>query len=288
MPSCYNDTMDKAVKDKAGKIVRTVYGYAFLALTLIIVALFIWQIAEVVSNAVKAGLEGGQGAFTREDVGARLRRISPALWLWLASVVIGFILWEIFPTVAKKAPYSDPSYTLARYARKMPKSVSEEKMPCYEAFIKRKKTLAILRYVALGICIAVGIYAIVYFCLPSSFTNAANATEEVLRMVKYLFPAIFAALFSCLAVVIYESVTAKRILPEVKKLTAGEKPKETEESALMQRVHKLTRAKWFLPAVRITVLSAALVMIVVGIFTGNMAGVFRKAVNICTECIGLG
>lgn len=39
---------------------------------------------------------------------------------------------------------------------------------------------------------------------------------------------------------------------------------------------------------RIAVIAAAAVLIAVGIFNGGMRDVFVKAINICTECIGLG
>ena len=41
-------------------------------------------------------------------------------------------------------------------------------------------------------------------------------------------------------------------------------------------------------AVRIAILVVALGLIVAGICNNGMADVFAKAINICTECIGLG
>ncbi len=285
----YNKRMTKAVTKRTCKIVQTVYGYAFLALTLVVLALFIWQVAEIVSLGIQAGYEGGQGSYTREIVGERLKRISPALWLWLASVVAGFILWEVFPVESMKTPYRDPRYTLTRLTRKMPAVVGDGLKEEYEAYSARKRVLKIAKICCAALSAGVAVYVLVYLCLPSSFSVAANATEEVLRMVKFLFPAIFASFFACIAFALYETISAKRILPTVKKLAAaGGEPEKREESAFQRRVHQITRAKWFLPAVRITVIVTACVLIITGIFTGNMSAVFRKAVNICTECIGLG
>ena len=41
-------------------------------------------------------------------------------------------------------------------------------------------------------------------------------------------------------------------------------------------------------AARLAVLAAAIVLIVLGVLNGGMADVLGKAINICTECIGLG
>jgi len=41
-------------------------------------------------------------------------------------------------------------------------------------------------------------------------------------------------------------------------------------------------------AVRIALLVAAAALIILGILNGSMKDVLMKAINICTECIGLG
>jgi hypothetical protein len=57
----------------------------------------------------------------------------------------------------------------------------------------------------------------------------------------------------------------------------GETPqKETPLSAKKERV------------LRMTVLSIALCLIVLGVLNGSMQDVLQKAIRICTECIGLG
>ena len=43
-----------------------------------------------------------------------------------------------------------------------------------------------------------------------------------------------------------------------------------------------------LTAIRIAVLCAALFFLLLGYFSGGSTDVLTKAVNICTECIGLG
>ena len=40
--------------------------------------------------------------------------------------------------------------------------------------------------------------------------------------------------------------------------------------------------------VRLAVLIVAIVFIILGVMNGGMADVLGKAINICTECIGLG
>ena len=43
-----------------------------------------------------------------------------------------------------------------------------------------------------------------------------------------------------------------------------------------------------LRAVKIAVLVAAVIFVIAGIFNGSMEDMLIKAINICTECVGLG
>ena len=51
---------------------------------------------------------------------------------------------------------------------------------------------------------------------------------------------------------------------------------------------KFCANKWFGFGVRIALVALAVVFIITGIAGGGMDDVFEKAVNICTQCIGLG
>ena len=60
------------------------------------------------------------------------------------------------------------------------------------------------------------------------------------------------------------------------------------ERAAERDVHaEATKAKK-LSAVKAAVLIAAVIFVVAGIFNGSMADMLIKAINICTECVGLG
>ena len=40
---------------------------------------------------------GSIAANTRDDVAARLFRLLPAIVIWIALIIAGFVLWEVFP-----------------------------------------------------------------------------------------------------------------------------------------------------------------------------------------------
>ena len=51
---------------------------------------------------------------------------------------------------------------------------------------------------------------------------------------------------------------------------------------------KLLNSNKFIYGTRLVVFCAAVALIVVGVLNGGVGDVLMKAINICTECIGLG
>ena len=69
--------------------------------------------------------------------------------------------------------------------------------------------------------------------------------------------------------------------PAVKEVKAGRFAKLKEKLAFLES----DRAK---NITRIVLAVCGVALVVVGIFNGGMASILEKAINICTQCIGLG
>lgn len=65
-------------------------------------------------------------------------------------------------------------------------------------------------------------------------------------------------------------------------------PKSPAKNQTQAKISQKREAMKHRPKARIAVLIVAAALIAVGIFNGGMRDVFVKAINICTECIGLG
>ena len=78
----------------------------------------------------------------------------------------------------------------------------------------------------------------------------------------------------------------KDILVEYKKAGVSIQKQETKATPSLR--NKLFDNIWFLRSVRIALFLFAITFILIGIDNGGMADVLEKAVNICTQCIGLG
>lgn len=280
------------MQEKTCKTVRLCYGIALSLMTVITGALFIWQTLDIY-------LSGGNRPFTAEIVSERLTRISPAFWIWVVMVVVGFVLWEVFTVPAKRAPLKDDCYALRRLKKRVPQKVGESGLASLKAVKRGELINLIVKLCAAALCLAGVAYGIAYLATASNFPKT-NVNGEMLNMAAHLAPCAFAALLILCGVTLYLSLSAKKQLPHVKQLVASAKSDEkngveavyvkgnTAVADLYGRWKALSNHKYFILGVRIAIAVFAVTFIILGIVNGNMRAILIKAINICTECIGLG
>ncbi|MCM1545457.1 MAG: hypothetical protein NC033_00310 [Clostridiales bacterium] len=274
------------MKEKTCKSVRLSYGIIFGAFTVVVGALFIWQVLSLYSSGTAAGFVGKP--FTRERVVEALSKIDLFFWLWIAGIVAGFVLWEVFP-VAQKPRKISPDLQLARLSKRMPQTAPEGLEGEFSAIAQTKKVVFALKCAAWALFGVACVYGIVYLCIPANFPNK-NVTHEILEFVKHVFPCVFAGLLVVCGAGIYEKYSVKNILPKVQKVTKGQKP-QTATGTLQAKLNAVLAVfnnKWVILGIRIALAVAAVVLIIVGALNGSALTVFIKAINICSECIGLG
>jgi hypothetical protein len=285
------------MNEKTGAIVRRYYGWFAAALTIVCGALFIWQVLALYISGTAPDYTG-ESIFTRERVMSALGIISPVFWIWIVSIVAGFILWEIFPASKKVKPLKDDVYTLKNLKKRIPQKVSNDLHDSVLFIDKQEKLLLIIKFVCALVCIGCAIYGIVYLATPSHFPKV-EVTHEMLNMVKHIMPFVLVAFVCMCGVTIYEIQSSKKQLKEVKKLIAykskgGEEEQVTLASTecpvngVKAKIKKVTNNKYFVLGLRIAIGCLGVAFVIAGIFNENMHGILVKAINICTECIGLG
>ena len=273
----------KNISPKTCKTVRLIYGWVFTALTVVLGALFIWQVLDIYLGGKAAGLVN---VYSYDDVVLRIKTyIAVPFWIWIAAIVAGLILWEVFPVKEKLTPITDARYVLYRLSKRIPAEVGEDLKDSADYVKRQQKTLKIIHLCLLGIAALYVIYMIVYVCIPANFTETPNATHEVLRMAAFVLPVAAVVYAAGCGYVIYLNKSAKQMLPHVKKLTAGVKnPQPVQPNKFTQ----IVTHKYFLLGVRVALACFGVAFVIVGCFTGSVKEVFDKAIRICTECIGLG
>lgn len=282
---------------KTKKYVRLGYGIALSVMTVILGALFIWQ---VIDTYQVGKLADATSKFEQSDVFARVKRISPAFWIWVVMIAGGFVVWEVFPEQAKKPAYTDDVYALRRLKKRTADLTfgNGELAEC-QKFIKREeKKVKLSSIIPLAVGVAGIIYAIVYLSVNSHFSIGATNTNNVLNDMYYLvinlLPWALAVYVCALGVAYFESYSAKKQLPYAKKLVAG-KAQGTKVSAEKKGIALVSKKavyvlhhRYFILGLRIAVACIGVAFVIAGIFNGNVAKIIDKAINICLECIGIG
>ena len=295
---------------KNGKYIRLTYGILLSVMTVIVGCLLIAYVWDIYVSGKAEGLE--VYLFSRSRVGERLLKILPALIIWVAMVVIGFVLWEVFPQPVKRNK-PDVRYTLYRLKKRMPANAEGDLEQSFKAVNRERLILKILWLAVAVIGAGVAIFTIVYLAIPSNFPAVEDKSEPVFDMVKCVMPAVAAAFACACGVAVYEGISAKKQLEHVRKLTAGVKPvpEKKKKWVLMQEFSYKNEESKFLSFIikfivipilkfcdfviehpilvlRIIVGCLGVAFVIAGICNGSMRDMLNKAIRICSECIGLG
>ncbi|MBQ7387180.1 MAG: hypothetical protein IJW03_03325 [Clostridia bacterium] len=221
-------------------------------------------------------LTGGADPYTRERVGEYLLWLLPASLLLVLSVIASAVLGA---DGEKLSVYNDASYLLMRAKKKNPTSTLDE--PTQRIALAEQKKRRIY-FIISAIAVVLLLGAALILALDKSQYQNENLTKEVLGAVIKILPLAAAAL----AIVTYLSYLAKKSarveldahMLAVKEGRVGE---STEAATAKKRTGLVI-------ALRVTVATLALALVIYGALSGGMNDVFSKAVKICTECIGLG
>ncbi|MGN1060471.1 MAG: CD1871A family CXXC motif-containing protein [Candidatus Coproplasma sp.] len=270
---------------KASKSVRLYYGIFLGVFTVVVGALFAWQVLAIFNSSSAPVLD--RKPFTREIVVAALSKIDLFFWLWIGAIVVGFVLWEVFPVKEKPRKLS-PDLQYARLIERLPSSAPEGLEAEYAKVLQTQKLafgVKVGGYVLSAIAV---LTTVIYLCIPSNFNNKA-VTLEILDMAKVVFPVFVAAavLYAIGAALIKYGV--KNSLPSLQKVTKGVKqPNAQTATCWYNKVELFFEDKRVVLAIRIALGVIGVALVVWGSLNGNAQAVFIKAINICTECIGLG
>lgn len=284
----------KKLTSKTCKTVRLVYGIIFSAFTAVVGALFIWQTLKIYIGGKNAGLSS---PFSREKVVEGLSVISVPFWVWIALIFVGFILWEVFSNIEKPKFSQDARYTLYCLKKKVSFASSDE-YKSQMGFVKQHETiLLILWLIVAAAAVAVAFGAIIYFVIPSHFPKI-DINGEMLNMVKTLLPCVMIVFLLSCGVAVFEGYSAKKQIPYIKQIIKAKKDKSESEYTPHDLNYALSAVKRFFCdrefcfalklGIRIGVGCLGVVFIIAGILNESVKDVFIKAINICTECIGLG
>lgn len=219
---------------------------------------------------------GGDQIFTPEKVAAAFSDISLSVYICLALVVGGFILDLILPeekekrSIAKQYPL-----ILQRLHEKADLSQCEPKLHAAIRAEQNKRKLHL--WISLGLLLEGSIVFLCY-ALNGSHFHQSQINESMIRAMYWLLPCmavpfgygVFAALYS-----------SKSIQKEIELVKLAPKAVGKPETGAAQK-------KSIVPYLRWGLLAIGIIIFTYGYYAGGTADVLTKAINICTECVGLG
>ena len=219
----------------------------------------------------------GDRPFTPEAVAAAFSGIAVPVYLCLGLIVGGFILEGFFPAEKKKQqPEKQYGAILARLHSKA------DLENCDAALRKQIKKQQNARKTHKGIALGLlALGSIVFLCYG---LNGANFDQQDITgsMAKamYLFIPCLAVPFAYGVFAAYhKNLSMQKEIALLKQANAHKAGASEKQPA--------DRKKLFL-SVRWALLGIAVGIMVFGFLTGGTNDVLTKAINICTECVGLG
>ena len=218
----------------------------------------------------------GDKPFTPESVANAFGYIAIPVYLSIAAVAWNLILEVMIPRVRKKVtPKKQYGVILARLYGQKDIAACEPQLK--KAITRRKNLRRGLTALSIGVLVLCCLVFFSYAVNPLHF-DKTDITGSMIRAMYIMAPCGILPL--CLGIVTV-FVNRKRMQSEIELL------KWTPTLSDPQVVTKKRSGK-YIPAVRIAILCLAVVILVGGFLLGGTGDVLTKAVNICTECVGLG
>lgn len=229
--------------------------------------------------------EGPGLIYSREIVGERLKKLAIPLICLLAAIIAG----AIFPAFETKAKRTSEE-TLQKLKRRMPAGGSGEEFERARKAYHDETVFKLIGWCsALAIALICAIVSLVYLSKTAHFREG-NLSQQILNMVKTVLPCTAVSILAFVGASVVNGVCSKEQIKQLKimiKCGSREIALPAELEAL-DRVKKVASHDITLWVVRGIVFTVAVAFIVAGVLNGGARDVLVKAINICTECIGIG
>lgn len=223
--------------------------------------------------------------FTREIVSAKLQAMAVPFGILIVAIAAGVI----FPLYEVKAKFTSEN-TARLLATKLPEGGSGAE---YDAALTQYNKLRLRRLILWSVTGAILLAcAIAVLCYMLNATHFASdsITNDMLSMVKNVLPWIAVIFVTLIVAAVLSHFNAKKRVQAIKTLIKYGNGVATTPSELkfIAAARKIVNNNITLWVARGIVFVIGVTFLILGIVNGGARDVLIKAINICTECIGLG
>ncbi len=216
----------------------------------------------------------GDHPFTPEVVAIAFSQIALPIYFCIVMIVLGFFLKPLLPCPKRRA---EKNYDLILSRLEATVDLNACPKELEKAVIRllgRRSTVQILGWILLA---AGSIVFLIYGADPAHY-HQTEINGSMVNAMAWLIPCMAVPFAYGIFAAYYRKQSIRKEIELLK--TAPAEAKCPPEPATA----KTDISRYF----RCGILAAALVLIIGGYFLGGAVDVLTKAVNICTECIGLG
>lgn len=220
----------------------------------------------------------GDHPYSREVVAAHFSTISVPVYLCLALVIGGFILELAIPDEAKKrTPAKQDAPILKRLQEKTDLNLCDEALR--DAVRAEQKKRRLRRNLTLGL-LALGAVIFLAYVFSGDRFQMPDINGSMIHAMTILVPSMAVP---CGFAIWAAYANRKSVQAEIALLKTA--PAEAKKAAVpspekARKDHTST--------LRGVIVLIAIALLLYGYFTGGTMDILTKAINICTECVGLG
>ena len=219
----------------------------------------------------------GDHPFSREIVAETFSGIAIPVYLCLAMTILSFILEAILPSGNKKPVMQKAYRTILNrlYQNRNLDNCDEGIKKEILSLQKNRKLHCIIRTVVM---IASSIAFLIYALNGSNF-HSSNINDSMIKAMWVLIPCLAASFGYAVFTTYNNSNKLQKEIELVKQIPVSETKTMEETSSYYNKKEQV---------LRVSLICIGAFCFIYGFVSGGTVDVLAKAINICTECIGLG
>lgn len=305
------------MKEKSGaRVLRSIYSILFSLLTLFVGALCVIQAWSIFKSEPSE-------AFTRARVWAHFKDIWLPVAVFVGALVGNIIIALAYPKQKEKLKAEiDPTVTARRLREKVGNAQGVKK----ERFFRAAVNVFIGAITLFGLTLCIGIMYVDSYTPMLSAEFFLKHDCLVDRLIRVAICAV-SGLLACVILISLKTLSLKREIAiykaelvaraqgnkknawaavcekialakdekeleiaraEAKALLKKQKQQEKAQPKARKVKGKKNSSQGWIWAARIALFAVAIVCIVSGVDNGGLKAMFMKAINVCTQCIGIG
>ena len=224
---------------------------------------------------------GNNKEYTSEICGRYLLQILPVILIWIVLIVVSYIYHKKSNSKNANISKMTEMAKLELYEYMCPEYSNNELEEIYKLLGKEKTKRKIAWYINLVVLILCSAMGLMYLFNPNHFESSGDLTKQAIQMTIHLLPWVIISFISSIIYMYYIEKCAIKSIEYIKVIIQLDGKK-------VNSVVKENKKNLKLLFLRCAIIVISLGLIIHGIINGGASDVLQKAINICTECIGLG